>query len=229
MIGSMRRWRPISEGCVVYLVVLFAVWVWREGLLFSADNAWLLIPLTWVVAALLATWPLFHESRDLFTTEEWVGSGVGAFRVTAGQLLLTIVVVLPLFAAVYLLYQGWWRGQPIVVSWPAGWGKMIFYQLVFVGFSEELFFRGYLQQRFDDGFGRPYRFFGASWGTGLIMANLLFTAGHVVVSGEVERLNVFFPGLLFGWLHARTNALIAPILFHGLCNILLYTLQAWVG
>jgi hypothetical protein len=61
------------------------------------------------------------------------------------------------------------------------------------------------------------------------MANLLFTAGHLLVTGDVSRLAVFFPGLLFGWLLARTGALIAPMLFHGLCNVALFTLQAWVA
>jgi membrane protease YdiL (CAAX protease family) len=224
MIAPMTRWRPVGEGCAFYLLGLLAVWVWREGRLFSPDDAWWLIPLTWIVLATVATWPFFHESRDLFTAEQWIGS----INVTVTQLFLTSVAVLPLFIAIDLLYHGWWHGRSIVLSWPAGWGRMVFYQVAYVGFPEELFFRGYLQRRFDDACGRPYRLFGASWGAGLLMANLLFAAGHVVVTGEVERLSVFFPGLLFGWLQARTGALIAPILFHGLCNIVLFTLQAWV-
>ena len=225
MIVPMSRWRPVGEGVLFYVVALCLVWVWREGLLLSAEGTWWLIPLTWIVMAVLATWQRVDGARDLFTSGQWIG----VFSETMRSLLVITVIVLPSFTAAYLVYRGGWGGSTMAFSWPEGWEKMAFYQMVYVAFPEELFFRGYLQQRFDDAFGRPYRLFGASFGSGLITANLLFTAGHVVVSGDVGRLAVFFPGLLFGWLQARTGALIAPILFHGLCNIVLYTLQAWVG
>jgi membrane protease YdiL (CAAX protease family) len=41
---------------------------------------------------------------------------------------------------------------------------------------------------------------------------------------NVQRLAVFFPALLFGWLRARTRGIGAPVLFHALCNILASTL-----
>ena len=49
---------------------------------------------------------------------------------------------------------------------------------------------------------------------------------NFIVTGEAGRLGVFFPGLLFGWLQARTNALLAPILFHAACNITFLALQS---
>jgi membrane protease YdiL (CAAX protease family) len=210
---------------VVFSAAIAAVWLWRTGMILPAQNAAWLVPLTWIVAAVLATWPLFAESRDLFSRAQWLG----APRDTVRQLLIVSLIVLPAFSAVYLLYFGWWRGAVITPVLPVRWGAMVTYQLLYVGFSEELFFRGYLQQRFDDAYGRPYRLWGASWGPGLLLADLLFAAGHLLVTGDVQRLSVFFPGLLFGWLQARTGGLMAPILFHGVCNIALFTLQAWVA
>jgi membrane protease YdiL (CAAX protease family) len=222
---SQRPIVAVVEGWLAFVAAIGAVWLWRSGMIFSPDDATWLIPLTWIVAAVAATWPLFPGSRDLFTRAQWLGSP----RATTAALLWGIAVVLPLFGALYLFYHGWWRGAPIDIGLPADWGRMVYYQFVFVSFPEELFFRGYLQQRLDDAFGRPYRLLGASWGPGLLMANLLFAAGHVLVTNDVSRADVFFPGLLFGWLQARTGALVAPILFHGACNVALFTLQAWVA
>ncbi|MBI3620657.1 MAG: CPBP family intramembrane metalloprotease [Nitrospirae bacterium] len=225
MIRAMARWRIVGEGVVVFSTAIATVYLFRAGIILSVEDASWLIPLTWIVAAVLATWPLFATSRDLFTWRQWFGSP----RETARWLVTVSLIVLPVFGFVYLPYWGWWHGAAIEPSLPPRWGAMVSYQLLYVGFPEELFFRGYLQQRFDDAFGRPYRLWGASWGLGLLLANLLFAAGHLLVTGDVARLNVFLPGLLFGWLLARTGALIAPMLFHGLCNISLFTLQAWVG
>lgn len=223
MMAPMFRWRPVVEGCSFFLAGVLAVRMWREGWLLPADDAWWLTPLTWIVLAVVATWPLLHnEPRDLFTAGQWIGS----INVTVRQLLLVTVTVLPLFVLVYMIDQGWWQGRSMNFSWPGSWWRLAFYQVVYVGFPEELFFRGYLQQRFDDAFGRPFRLFGASWGAGLPLAAGLFAAGHLVVTGEAGRLGIFFPGLLFGWLQARTNALLAPILFHAACNIAFLTLQS---
>jgi membrane protease YdiL (CAAX protease family) len=224
----MRQWarrRIILEGVAVFAAAIVAVWIWRAGMIFSVQAASWLIPLTWIVAAALATWPSSPPTRDLFNRAQWLG----APRVAAVQLLIISLIVLPLFSAAYLFYAGWWRGAAITPSLPSHWWAMVAYQFLYVGFPEELFFRGYLQQRFDDAFGRPWWFAGASWGPGLLQADLLFAGGHLLVTGDIARLTVFFPGLLFGWLQARTGALIAPALFHGLCNITLFMLQSWVG
>jgi membrane protease YdiL (CAAX protease family) len=220
----MARWRIVGEGVAVFSTAIAVVYLFRAGIIVSAEDASWLIPLTWIVAAVLATWPLFTTSRDLFSREQWFGVP----RDTVRSLLIMSLIVLPVFGVLYLLYWGWWRGSAIDPSLPMRWGAMMAYQFLYVGFPEELFFRSYLQQRFDDAFGRPYRLWGASWGPGLLLANLLFAGGHLLVTGDVARLAVFFPGLLFGWLLARTGALIAPMLFHGVCNIVLFTLQAWV-
>lgn len=213
------------EGVAVFSAAIAAVWCWRTGLVLPAADASWLIPLTWIVAAVAATWPSFATSRDLFSRGQWLGEPADTVR----SLLMTCLVVLPLFGMAYVIYFGWWRGAAITPLLPARWWTMIAYQLLFIGFPEELFFRGYLQQRFEDAFGRPWRLFGASWGPGLLLANGLFACGHLLVTGDVARLNVFLPGLLFGWLQARTGAWLAPALFHGMCNIVLFTLQSWVG
>ena len=213
---------PIVEGVAFFVAALVATWVWQSGFFFSPDNAIWLTPLTWLFVATLATWPS-HGARDLLSADHWIGE----WWTTIRQLVVVTITILPLFAVVYLVYSSW-QGSSVSPAWPVQWQTIVLYQLIYVGLPEEFFFRGYLQQRFDDALGRPYRLIGASWGGGLLMANLLFAVAHVALSSDVSRLIVFFPGLLFGWLQARTNALIAPVLVHGFSNILLITLQAWV-
>jgi membrane protease YdiL (CAAX protease family) len=50
---------------------------------------------------------------------------------------------------------------------------------IFVGFGEEILFRGYIQSRLNEAFGRPYRFFSVPYGWGLIIASILFGITHV--------------------------------------------------
>ncbi|MDT8366604.1 MAG: CPBP family glutamic-type intramembrane protease [bacterium] len=54
----------------------------------------------------------------------------------------------------------------------------------------------------------------------IVVTVLLFSLAHVAVDLDPARLAVFFPGLLFGWLRAKTGTLLAPILSHGSANLL---------
>ena len=96
---------------------------------------------------------------------------------------------------------------------------MFFVQLITVAIPEEWFFRCYLQQRLEDGLGRRWNVFGSSLGWGWIISSALFALGHLILDPRVERLAVFFPGLLFGWMFARTRSIVAPALMHALANV----------
>jgi membrane protease YdiL (CAAX protease family) len=93
-------------------------------------------------------------------------------------------------------------------------------QLIVVAIPEELFFRGYLMERLERVWPPTRRIAGANVGWALIVSSLLFALGHVAVIPNPQRLAVFFPGLLFGWMRARTGSIAAGALFHALCNIL---------
>ena len=98
-------------------------------------------------------------------------------------------------------------------------------QLVVVAIPEELFFRGYLMERLERVWPPTRRLFGAKVGWALIVSSALFAIGHVAVIPNPQRLAVFFPALLFGWMRARTGSIAAGALFHALCNILADTLH----
>jgi hypothetical protein len=97
-----------------------------------------------------------------------------------------------------------------------------------VALPEEWFFRGYLQARLDQRLGTPWRLFGAQLGWGFILASLAFAVLHPILIPGAHRLLVFFPGLLFGWLRARTGTIGASVVVHAASNLLLAVISRMV-
>ncbi len=98
-------------------------------------------------------------------------------------------------------------------------------QLLVVALPEEQFYRAWMQTRWARRPGRRIRVLGATLGPGFLATQALFAAGHLVVL-QPWRLATFFPGLLFGWLRARTGDVAAPVLVHALSNVFIAVLEA---
>jgi len=130
-------------------------------------------------------------------------------------LLLAVAVSAPFYLLFFALFppQGWTG----VLS--GNIFKLILIQLAVVAFPEEFFFRGWVQSELDEAWGRRWKLPGARLGPGWLVASLLFMAAHVAVEPTVMRTLVFFPGLLFGWLRARTSSVLYPTLLHAVFNI----------
>ncbi|MGE5123103.1 MAG: lysostaphin resistance A-like protein, partial [Acidobacteriaceae bacterium] len=111
----------------------------------------------------------------------------GAFPLAAINLGLLVVLALILrkkvalpaasatAAMVLLLPNLSSTGQPVAQKAIV---TFLFYAL-FVAFGEEILFRGYVQSRLNEVFGRPYRFFGVAFGWGAIISAILFGVMHV--------------------------------------------------
>jgi membrane protease YdiL (CAAX protease family) len=97
---------------------------------------------------------------------------------------------------------------------------------LFVGFGEEILYRGYMHSRLNEAFGKPYQFFGVPFGWGGIITALLFGLTHVGIlrwilglSSEVTwawGLWTIFSGLVFGYVREKSGSILAPALLHGL-------------
>lgn len=106
--------------------------------------------------------------------------------------------------------------------------SLIVWQLVISGFGEEAFWRGYVQTRLNEGFGKPFEFMGVSFGWGLILTSFLFGLFHVlnpfnpfVGSFEINILwgvFTFFAGIFLGLIREKTGSLIATGVAHGLLD-----------
>jgi membrane protease YdiL (CAAX protease family) len=99
---------------------------------------------------------------------------------------------------------------------------IIVLQLFFVAIPEEVFFRGYLQERLGNSL------------MGVLIVSLLFALGHFftlcVASGFIggictQSILTFFPSLIMGYLYVRTGTLWGSIIFHFLSNIAYISMQ----
>jgi membrane protease YdiL (CAAX protease family) len=146
----------------------------------------------------------------------WRAWGRGALRGLA-----VCAVVLPAFAVLFWAWQGFPVFTPRLPSRPA---LRVATQFLVIALPEELFYRGWMQTAWARrGAGR--RVLGAEIGPGFLATQLLFAAGHLVTL-QPWRLATFFPGLLFGWVRARTGNVVAPVVVHALSNLLLALLEA---
>jgi membrane protease YdiL (CAAX protease family) len=131
-----------------------------------------------------------------------------------------------LISSLVLGGYSFWRGLFPGV----GFALLAVFTYMSVGFGEEILYRGFMQTRLDQAFGRPYRFYGVSWGWGLILTSLIFGLTHTgilrliflpIVQGEVALswpwgMWTFFGGLVFGWVRRKTGSIVAPAFLHGL-------------
>lgn len=125
-----------------------------------------------------------------------------------------------------------WKGLPIYVAVLVA-GVIISYLLyplsplatrivavlIFVAFLEEFFFRGYIQSRLNDCFGKPFRFQGVEFGPGLLLAAAIFGLFHPLTVADATpwawALWTTAGGLIFGFLREKTGAITAPAMLHG--------------
>ena len=165
-------------------------------------------------------------------------------RTNAAVLSLAVAVTFPLFILGFFLFYGLVCGPPAVggvlgdllgrmcpgpvwLGWggghlrfPPDFALLAANQVLVIALPEEMFFRGYLLGRLEACWPSRRRFGGASVGLALLASSLLFALGHFLVDFNPQRLAVFFPALVFGWMRARTGSVAAGTAFHALCNLL---------
>ena len=135
---------------------------------------------------------------------------------------ITSLLLFPPFFAAAHFWQTGIMGYEVFA--PAGFPRfwtLTFFQVLMVALPEEFYFRGYFQSTIDRLLKKPWRLFGANLGWGWIITAAVFAAAHSVVTYRWWHFAIFFPGLVFGYLRARTGTITAPILFHAASNVLI--------
>ena len=196
---SARRYGPALEGLAL-LAITFPLAV---GLHLS--TLWFVAPLA-VVTFAKRPYPEYGLCFDR--------AGSVGFHIT-----VVALVFIP-YAIGHALLAHWWLGTHFQFQLPPNLFRSVIDQLLLIALPEEFFFRGYLQTQFDQVWGRPYRLLGADVGIGLPLAAAFFAVCHVLFGGPA-RLIVFFPGILYGWLRARTGTIAVPTLYHAFSNLLM--------
>jgi membrane protease YdiL (CAAX protease family) len=123
----------------------------------------------------------------------------------------------PFYSSLCHHWHGWSGGS---LRLPDRFALSALNQLVVVSIPEEIFFRGYLLVRLERVWKPTRRLWGAPVGKALLVSSALFALGHLAVVPNPQRLAVFFPALLFGWMRGKTGSIAAGATFHALCNVL---------
>ncbi len=98
------------------------------------------------------------------------------------------------------------------------------------GCGEEIFYRGYLQSRINETFGRPFHFLQAQFGIGLLISSLLFGFLHTLNPVDYFHHRFTFAwgfgianvatGLLYGILREATGGVLAGAATHAILDVL---------
>jgi membrane protease YdiL (CAAX protease family) len=88
---------------------------------------------------------------------------------------------------------------------------LLFREGLLAALPEEVFFRGYLYDAFEE----------KGWGP-VLPTSLLFAAGHLLIFASLYRALTFLPGLLLGWSRKASGNVYVPILLHLLFNLFPY-------
>lgn len=145
----------------------------------------------------------------------WVLNRQKLMKSGRGNVIVTIVLLL--FPILLALTKN--KLSVMIVS-------TVVWQFVFSGFGEEFVWRGYVQSRLNQAFGRPMRVFGIQFGAGLIITSLLFGLLHAFNTYNSAvgfeslswgwALSSSVTGLFFGLIREKTGTLVAPGIAHGL-------------
>jgi len=156
---------------------------------------------------------IFRKKRKIDRSERILN-----IRMIFQVVILLIMIGCPIVVAII---KG--NNVPGIIAWDL-------YFLIMVGFGEEIKFRGYFQSRINEGYGRPWKFFGVSFGPGLLIVSLLFGLSHIIQFGVFNPflgqydinpwmgLQAFFGGFFYGLIREKSESIVASGIAHGVPN-----------
>jgi len=226
------KWGDLSHSLFILIPLLLLVMTGRNftsyGITFKNMRYHLMVVAICFIPFMLSGVPL--------------GYGLDS-RSWEGAIIMALIQIILLFVIAWLLRKKPNMGNlgassafllfmpfvPLILS-PGGAsiGKAIssfVYYFFFVGFGEEILYRGYIQSRLNEAWGRPHHFFGVSLGWGIVITSLIFGISHLGILNLFQgNFNLawpwffwtFFGGLVFGFIREKTGSIVAPAMLHGL-------------
>ncbi len=200
---SILKFDPGITACSESLALIPLYILFTASLPWFFINQQYLLPAVYSLILGLCLWHIYQNHLSL----------KDIFGLHRGQLLkytfIGIVIGIPLGTVEYSILR-------IAPAFPGFEMKYLLrdavYMLVFVGLGEELLFRGLIQRTLITSFGFKWGLFGAS---------LLFAVMHLTWRSVPELGFVFAAALVLGALYYKTGSLIAPIVVHGINNVML--------
>jgi len=200
-ISVFRLSRPLTD-CAESLALIPLYILFTSSLPWFFINQQYLLPAVYSTILALCLWHIYQKKFSFselgFKKEKWLR-----------YLLVGIVIGIPIGVAEYFVL----RPAP---AFPAFEVKYLLrdlaYMLGFVGIGEELLFRGLVQRDLMQALG---------WKGGLVLASLVFAVMHLTWRSIPELVFVFVAGMLLGYVYYKTKSLVAPIVIHGIGNVIL--------
>lgn len=182
------------------------------------------------VAFFLATYVLALRNDDAATVRYGLSLGglldrepldiEKLLRSAATELAWAIGVCLVVFPPFWIGFKLWWSPARAFHAAPLGSvASDALGQFLVIALPEEAFYRGYLQTRLDEAWKPNVPLLGTRVGPGLVVTSALFALGHLATEVNPNRLAVFFPALLFGWLRNLRGGIGSAAAVHALCNL----------
>jgi membrane protease YdiL (CAAX protease family) len=133
--------------------------------------------------------------------------------------LISLITIVP-FAIAHHFWQTLLFHRLFHARLPEDVLQSIITQFLVVAIAEELYFRGYLQERLTRIWPPTRRIFGVPFGWAIVVSAAVFALGHFVGEYRPDRLGPFFPALVFGLLRQRTQTIVGAAAYHAFCNLL---------
>jgi uncharacterized protein len=145
-------------------------------------------------------------------------------RDAAGIFPILSVLALVVLLSIPLIVTAWHHQLILHATWTVGW------LFLGAGFGEETFYRGYIQSRVDEAFGKPFQLLRLNFGLGLCVSSQLFGFLHALNTVDYFQghynfawwygVQSCFVGLFYGCLREKTGSLLAGGVTHGLTDVL---------
>jgi len=200
--------QPFTD-CAESLVLIPLYIVLTSSLPWFFLSQELLLPAVYSTILALCAWHIYRKNVNLkdigFSRERLpkyilIGLLIGIPLGAIEYFIITPVAAFPTFEIKYLM-------------------RDLVYMVFFVGLGEELLFRGLVQRDIMNMLG---------WKWGLLGASLMFMVMHLTWRSIPELGYTLLAGLLLGYLYHRTGSLTAPIVAHGVGNVVLVAVMPYL-
>lgn len=205
---SLRIEQALRESVeIICLIQIYMLLISSLPWFFVSQD--LLIPATYSILLALCLW---HIKDSSMTLEE-----MGFRRARVRHMIIAAAAGVPLGAVEYQILH---PPPPTPTFSTMYFLQTVLYMLVFVGFAEELLFRGMFMRSLEKHM---------SWKVALILQSLVFAVLHLTWRIMIEVVFVFIAGIVFGLLFKRSGSLVPPTIAHGVGNIVLLSVLPYIA
>lgn len=208
--------KPKPKITATFFIVTLAVLMFSPMFVMRQIGAidfwwWMTINLSVLLTlAFVSDREYFHLLARDFTTGIWKKTGIG--------LLSALVLYLVFFLGNYLSRLWFDFASPGVdgvyrFKGDATGIRIATLMLLVIGPGEELFWRGYLQRKFSNRYGR--------W-TGLMIALILYTGVHIFTGNFMLIMAALICGLFWAWMYLKYESMLINVISHTVWDIVVF-------